>query len=139
MYGAGFFDGARSELRHRGASRSSLERVPRSGTSRETFFIRFLGGIIPAHFYILRLRSGGLYTGSSRNLDKRVKEHFAGTGSRTTRLDPPVSLAYSESFDSYREAFRREQQVKSWSRAKKEALIRGEMAGLKRLSQCHVK
>jgi predicted GIY-YIG superfamily endonuclease len=35
-----------------------------------------------------------------------------------------VTLAYSEPFDSKSEALRRERELKSWPRAKKEALIR---------------
>lgn len=45
-------------------------------------------------------------------------------------------LAYSEEFSSYKEAFRREQQVKKWTRAKKEALMKGNIAELKRLAKC---
>ena len=40
-------------------------------------------------------------------------------------LDPPKAVAFSEAFTSYRDAFQREQQVKRWSRAKKEALTVG--------------
>ncbi|MBI2619195.1 MAG: GIY-YIG nuclease family protein [Ignavibacteriales bacterium] len=90
---------------------------------------------MPAWFYALRLSSGSLYLGSTRRFQKRIKDHFAGTGSRTTRLDPPVSVAYSEEFKSYKEAYRREQQVKRWSRAKKEALIRGDLAEMRRLAR----
>ena len=46
-----------------------------------------------------------------------------------------VSLVYSEVFDSRDDAFLRERQIKGWSRAKKDALIRGEWELLQRLSE----
>ena len=90
---------------------------------------------MPAWFYILRLQSTHLYCGSTRSLDKRIKDHFAGRACRTTKIDPPIALVYSEEFPSYKEAFRREHQVKHWSRAKKEALISGDLHKLKRLAE----
>jgi len=90
---------------------------------------------MPAWFYILRLQSSNLYSGSTRSLEKRVQEHFAGRACRTTKIDPPIALVYSEEFASYKEAFRREQQVKRWSRAKKETLISGKLDQLKKLAK----
>jgi putative endonuclease len=86
--------------------------------------------------YILRLQSSILYTGSTRFLDKRIQEHLTGRGCRTTKIDPPLALAYSEKFRTYKEALRREQQIKGWTHAKKEALINGNLSELKQLSQC---
>ena len=91
--------------------------------------------IMPCWFYILRLQSTHLYCGSTRSLDKRIKDHFACRACRTTKIDPPIALVYSEEFPSYKEAFRREHQVKHWSRAKKEALISGDLHKLKRLAE----
>jgi putative endonuclease len=88
-----------------------------------------------AWFYILRLRSQGLYCGSTKDLQSRLKDHFSGYGARTSRIDPPIFLTYSEEYPTYKEAFRREQQVKRWSRAKKEVLIKGDFESLKRLSK----
>ena len=90
---------------------------------------------MPAWFYMLRLTSGKLYSGSSRVLPSRIKQHFQGRGGRTTRLDPPKTVAYTEEFGSYREASQREARVKGWSRAKKEALIRGDIQTLKKLAR----
>jgi predicted GIY-YIG superfamily endonuclease len=90
---------------------------------------------MPAWFYILRLRSGTLYPGSTKNLEERYKAHVAGKASRTTKFDPPVGLIYSEEFDTFSEARKREAQIKRWSRAKKEALVAGDTAKLKELSK----
>ena len=75
--------------------------------------------------YILRLQSGCLYV-ATINLEKRYVEHCAGSAGRTTSLDPPVSLDYSEKHVSFPTARQREAQVKRWSRAKKEALVAGD-------------
>ena len=79
----------------------------------------------------LRLRSGALYPGATKNLENRYKDHCSRQACRTTNLDPPVGLVYSETFDSFSEARKREAQIKRWSRAKKEALVSGDMIKLK--------
>jgi len=85
--------------------------------------------------YILRLRDGQLYVGSTEDLARRLAEHRAGTASRTTALLGPVELIYSEPHPDRSSAVRRERQIKGWSRAKKLALIKGDLAELKRLAQ----
>ena len=92
-----------------------------------------------AWLYILRLRSGSLYTGATKDLDARCQEHFRGKACRTTTIDPPTALVYSEKFQSFVEARRREAQVKRWSRAKKEALISGNKTKLKSLAKSRKK
>jgi predicted GIY-YIG superfamily endonuclease len=90
---------------------------------------------MPAWFYILRLQSGSLYVGSTRDLDQRCKDHFSGKACRTTVVDPPTKLVHSERFYTYTEAHRREAQVKRWSRAKKEALVSGDLTTLQKLAK----
>ena len=90
---------------------------------------------MPAWMHILRLRSGILYPGVTQNLGARLHAQFQGTACRTTRLDPPVALVYSEKYETLAEARRRENQIKRWSRTKKEALISGDINRLKGLSK----
>jgi len=90
-----------------------------------------------AWFYILRLQSGSLYIGATKNLGKRYTEHRASSAGRTTSLDAPVSLVYSEEHESFSKARQREAQVKRWSRAKKEALVAGDKDKLRALSKSH--
>ena len=85
--------------------------------------------------YILRLKSGGLYIGVSNDVNKRYTEHCKGKASRTTRLDPPVTIVYSEKFETIIDARHRETQLKRWTRAKKEALVAGDMEKLRSLSK----
>ncbi len=75
------------------------------------------GRNMPAWMYILRLASGRLYVGSTRKLDRRYNDHFAGTGCRTTRLDPPFEIPYEEEYPTYSEALHREHEIKGWTRA----------------------
>lgn len=90
-----------------------------------------------AWLYILRLKSGQLYIGSTTDLDRRFEEHMSGRPCRTTKFDPPLKLVHSEECDSFSDARKREAQIKCWSRAKKEALVSGDMANLRRLSKSH--
>jgi putative endonuclease len=88
-----------------------------------------------AWFYILRLRSGKFYTGATTDLEQRFKDHLSGNACRTTQLDPPVALIYSEECQTFSDARKREAQIKRWSRAKKEALIAGDFNKLNQLSK----
>jgi putative endonuclease len=90
---------------------------------------------MPAWFYILRLQSGSLYPGATADLKQRYDEHCAGHACRTTTLDPPLAIVYSEKYETFSEARRREAQVKRWSRPKKEALVAGDLATLRNLSK----
>ncbi len=81
--------------------------------------------------YILRLRSGALYIGSSMDLEQRLTDHRRRQACRTTALDSPVAVIHVETYSEFTEARRREAQLKRWSRAKKEALVRGDSTLLK--------
>ena len=87
-----------------------------------------------AWLYILRLNSGQIYIGSTTDLDRRVEEHYSGHACRTTKLDPPIAVAYTEELETFVEARRREAQIKRWTRAKKEALVSGDFTKLRKLS-----
>ena len=76
--------------------------------------------------YILRLKSGQLYIGSTTDLDHRFADHTAGHACRTTKLDPPLKIVYSETLPTFSDARKREMQIKRWTRAKKKALVAGD-------------
>ena len=81
--------------------------------------------------YILKCFDGSYYIGLTRDLDARVQEHQLGTHSDAyTFRRRPVELVWSEIVETYQEAFQWEHQIKGWSRAKKEALIRGDIDGI---------
>jgi putative endonuclease len=89
------------------------------------------------YFYILKCSDGSYYIRSTTNLENRVKAHNQRKAAAYTAKRRPVQLVYNESFSSFNNAVKRERQVKKWSRAKKEALIRGEKEKLKKLSKSH--
>ena len=89
-----------------------------------------------AHMYMLLCSDGSYYTGTARlGLETRVAQHNAGTYDGFTRTRRPVTLVFSEWFDNVTDAIAAERQVKGWSRAKKEALIRGDFGRLRELSK----
>jgi putative endonuclease len=83
------------------------------------------------HMYILECRDGSFYTGSTRDLEKRMAEHHDGSYlDGYTESRRPVRLAYAEEYERIDDAWARERQVHGWSRAKKVALIEGRILEL---------
>ncbi|GAC1502722.1 MAG: GIY-YIG nuclease family protein [Bradyrhizobium sp.] len=88
-----------------------------------------------AFLYILRCADGSFYIGTTRTaLDIRIAQHNSGTFGGYTATRGPVTLVYSQWFDRITDAVENERKLKRWSRAKKEAFIRGDYAALQRLS-----
>ncbi|QEO09040.1 GIY-YIG nuclease family protein [Protaetiibacter larvae] len=85
--------------------------------------------------YILRCSDGSYYVGSARDLDARMQQHAAGEGSRYTATRMPVVLVFVHECENVGEAYAAEKRVQGWSRAKREALIRGELHLLPGLSR----
>ncbi|GGD96302.1 hypothetical protein GCM10011312_19860 [Planktosalinus lacus] len=88
-----------------------------------------------AYMYILKCFDGSYYTGSTKDIDKRLMEHNNGVGSNHTRKRLPVTLIYYEEYSRIDEAFYREKQIQGWSRKKKEALIMGKLDELIKYSK----
>ncbi len=76
--------------------------------------------------YILKCSDGSYYVGSTTNLEKRLAEHQSGFFEGYTQSRRPVELIWSAEMPTEHEAFSFERQIKGWSRAKKEALVRGD-------------
>lgn len=69
-------------------------------------------------FYILKNEeTNRYYTGSTNNLNKRLKQHLQGN-TRTTRILKTFQLVYSEKFDKIEAARNREKQIKSYKSKK---------------------
>ena len=75
------------------------------------------------HIYILRCNDGTLYTGTTTDINRRLKEHNTRKGGAYTRARLPVKLVYKERCRTRSKALKREAQIKSLTRAKKLALI----------------
>lgn len=74
--------------------------------------------------YLLRCADDSLYTGMTNDVNRRCKQHNAGTASRYTRSRRPTTLVYQETQAGRSEALKREAEIKTFSRRKKELLIR---------------
>ena len=79
--------------------------------------------------------NGMLYVGQSRDVIKRLQRHADGSGSRQARQLKEFVLVFVEGPMSADAATKRERQLKKWSRAKKLALISGDVEALKYLSK----
>ena len=86
------------------------------------------------HVYVLRCSDGSHYVGHTNDLEQRLAAHERGATEGYTRARRPVELVFSDRFSTKLEAFHRERQIKGWSGAKKEALIKGDWDGLVELS-----
>lgn len=86
--------------------------------------------------YVLRCADGSYYVGIAReDLERRVWEHQTGAFPGYTSRRRPVELVFATEFQRFDEAIAFERQVKGWSRAKKEALIRGDFDALQALAR----
>jgi len=73
--------------------------------------------------YILRCSNGSFYTGSTKDLERRLQQHQSGQASKYTRSRLPVTLCWVREVDSWSEALVQEHRIKMLSRAQKQALI----------------
>jgi putative endonuclease len=88
-----------------------------------------------AHVYLLRCADDSYYVGSTRHLPHRVWEHQEGLAAEYTRRRRPVELVWSQECENIGEAFFWEKRIQNWSRAKREALIRGDYQALPKLAK----
>ncbi len=78
----------------------------------------------PWFVYMLRCADGSLYAGVTKDVDRRCRQHNAGTASRYTRSRRPTCLIYQEAQPSRSAALKRETAIKALTRREKESLIR---------------
>ena len=76
--------------------------------------------------YLLRCSNGAYYAGHTDDLTARFGAHQTGALGGYTSRYRPVTLEWSQDFPDRPTALDAERQIKGWSRAKKEALIRGD-------------
>lgn len=85
--------------------------------------------------YILKFSNNKLYIGQTGNLNQRINDHRnkASRASKFSKDNGNFDLIYKENFPTQLDAMRREKQLKGCTRAKKEALISGNLELLKKL------
>jgi putative endonuclease len=80
-----------------------------------------------AFVYILRCSDGSLYTGWTVDVERRLRSHSSGRGSRYTRSRLPVELVAQLPAASATEARRLEARIKRLPRARKLELLAAEL------------
>jgi len=89
---------------------------------------------MPSWVYILRCSDGSYYAGVTSDLERRLDQHFHGEVGYTASRKP-FEYLWSEEFAHIDDAIAFEKQVKGWTRAKKEALMRGDWPEVQRLAR----
>ena len=93
-----------------------------------TLFYVFICGPIwnktIVYTYLLKCSDGTYYCGWTDSLEKRLKAHNSGKGSKYTRARLPVELVYYEEYETKQEAMSREWHIKRLSRSEKEILVK---------------
>ena len=77
------------------------------------------------HLYLIRTRTGHLYTGITKNIQKRFEEHQEG-GSKAAKYlkgKKPLKLVFYKKIGSRSQALKAEAKIKKWPKEKKESLI----------------
>lgn len=80
--------------------------------------------------YLIRTRSGSLYTGVTRDVARRFEEHASGgpKAAKALRGRGPLSLVFQHPVPSKSDALKLEIRIKRWPKQKKEALIAGDQS-----------
>ena len=86
--------------------------------------------------YILECSDGTYYTGSTKDLQKRLWEHRNGYGANHTKNRLPVKLVYFEQYSRVDDAFYREKQIQGWGHEKKKSLIQRNYLETHTLAEC---
>ncbi|MDO8497399.1 MAG: GIY-YIG nuclease family protein [bacterium] len=84
---------------------------------------------------MLRSSSNDLYIGQTNNLIEREIQQTSKSSkaAKFIKERSDFKLVYFEKYKTRLESMRREKQLKGWTRAKKEALIKGDLKLLKKL------
>ena len=82
------------------------------------------------HVYLLRCSDQSYYVGHPDDLETRIGHHELGSVDGYTSLQRPVELLQSEAFGTREEALSAELRLKKWTRAKKEAWVRGDFEAI---------
>lgn len=69
--------------------------------------------------YLLLCEDNSFYTGSTNNLENRLKNHKSGKGGKYTRSHKPLKIVHYEKYETKSEALKREIEIKSWTRLQK--------------------
>jgi putative endonuclease len=69
---------------------------------------------------------GSFYTGYTKNLEARTRQHENGKGAKYTKSHKPRKVAYVEFFDCRSKAMKREREIKKLTHQQKSDLIKSQ-------------
>jgi putative endonuclease len=75
------------------------------------------------YVYILLCNNGSFYTGYTKDIEARTRQHETGKGARYTKAHKPQKLAYVETHENRSIAMKREREIKKLSHQQKQALV----------------
>ncbi|MGD6806304.1 MAG: GIY-YIG nuclease family protein [Candidatus Bathyarchaeia archaeon] len=75
------------------------------------------------YVYILQCSDGTFYTGYTKDLQQRTRQHEKGKGAKYTKSHRPQRLAYVELFGTRSAAMKREREIKKLNHQQKLNLI----------------
>ena len=87
------------------------------------------------YVYIVKCADGSYYTGHTDQIEARMAAHQSGQLRGYTYERRPVELVFTEEVGTRDEAYRRERQIKGWSRSKKESIMANDWDRLVQLSR----
>jgi putative endonuclease len=79
------------------------------------------------YVYILLCCDGSFYTGYTKDLDARTKQHENGKGAKYTKSHKPKRIAYVEILNSRSKAMKREREIKKLNHNQKLDLAKSQM------------
>lgn len=80
------------------------------------------------HLYLIRLKSGHLYTGITTDVARRFSEHKNGRGAKFLRGREGLELVFNRAIGDRSSALKIEAAIKKLPKQRKEALINGDLA-----------
>lgn len=77
--------------------------------------------------YIILAANNKLYTGISKNVERRFLQHLKGQGAKFFRSTTPLKIIYREWVGDHGAALKRERVIKKMNRRQKDFLCLGHM------------
>ena len=104
---------------------SNMDKLNMIDDNKNTKHDDFVGKPMPSEWsvYMLECRDKSIYTGCTKgSLDKRLKEHTSGKGSKYVRSRLPFELKWSKSGFTVSEALKEEYRIKQLSHDEKKKI-----------------
>lgn len=76
--------------------------------------------------YLIRTADNRLYTGITKDVERRFTQHQSGKGAKALRGKGELSLAFAKEVGEHSLALRLEYQIKQLTKRQKERLVTGE-------------